>query len=176
MTAQDINLLPTGSGGNKAITKNVKIARKVSYVTLFVSVLIITVLFAANFVFSRSLKSIQDEQERIKNNISSLEQTESSLILTKDRLGKISQILQTRAVNDNFSTQKLITDNLPENLILENLEINSEESIIEIRALNSRDLVRFMATLLVLSDINELTMENMKFTPIGGYTVVLNIK
>lgn len=176
MAAKKINLLPTGAGGNKVVAKNVRIARQISYVAIFLSIIIIVGLFGANYYFNTRLDAIQEDQTRLKNNISSLEETEERLILTKDRISKISQLLTSRVVNENYLTQRVITDNLPDNLILNQLEIDKDEAVLEVTATNSRDLVRFMASLVVLNDIETLEMESLSFGATRGYTVVLNIE
>jgi len=175
MAVKKINLLPKEFVPGKAVTKPLKVIRQVSYLFLAGFAIIIALGFGSVYYYNNELKNVITEQDRLKNSIQSLQETEQQLILTKDRIAKIQSVLSTRSVEDKFSKQKIIIDNLPDKITLQSAEIRRDRSILDLQAINSRDLVNFIASVSSRTDFNQITMDGLNFNSFRGYTLSLQI-
>lgn len=174
MAAKSINLLPKELL-KKDVSKSVLAARQISYGFVFIFFLVNAVFFGVEFYFNQQLSNIERNQSQLKNNIVNLEETEQRLILTKDRIQKIDNILNNRQIEDRVNLHSLLINNLPQNVFLESQEIDTSQSKIELVSTNSKDLVNFMASLYGREDFTSLALENMSYNPFTGYKIILEV-
>jgi len=171
----NINLLPKDLGSNKKQSKSLALAKKISYGSIAIFVCVFAIGIGLNIFIFQNVSGIEKEQDELKQSITSLEETEYKLILTKDRIAKIQQILAARTAEEYYASQKELTDTLPETITVELLKIDGQKSLLQLNAVSSRDLVAFVETISSFENIHVVVMDELKFNPGKGYTIVLEI-
>lgn len=175
MAMKRINLLPKELTISKSVQHVADKIKKVAYGSIAVFVSILLVGGGLYFYFNRNLQNLKEDQDRLKNNIQSLQKTEQQLIITKDRIAKVQTILGERDTENTFSKHKSIVDGLPSTISLESSSINRSDSSLVFEARDSQQLVTFMTSLLARSETLSVVLRSLNFNPLRGYTVDLEV-
>lgn len=173
--AIQVNLLPKDMAPSKVSQQASLFLRKI--IMAMAGVLAIVLLAGSGFYFFlfNSLSQMRSEEESLTNSIQSLQSTEASLVLLKDRLTKVQGVLAARTAEDYFGKQSSVLTNAPEEVVFSSSEVDLNRSVIEIRTQKSQSLVGLMSTLITRSDLTSLILNEMSFSPFSGYLVKLEI-
>ena len=105
-----INLLPTDLSPKGPVVRIAALVRSVAVISF--SLLLITGLGISAFFIVNSLqiKNLNSANEELKGSIKSLEVTEQGLVLVRDRLGKVKQVLaQDSGADETAGLSEFIT-------------------------------------------------------------------
>ena len=169
-----INLLPTNLLPNPSVLKLAELLK--SLVTVFLALFVVVAAgisgyFLINsFTLDASLKS----QDILKKSIQSMEQTEQSLLLVKDRLAKLKEIYANPSVKpDILALSKMLTV-LPADASLTEADMGNNSLDTTFTVNNSLSLTQLMAVLIVQNTYPRVDLLSFSFNPTSGYVVSLN--
>ncbi len=173
MTA--INLLPKDLIPKEGVLKTSRLLRRVGFIG-YVSLIIATIVFVAGFFYiSRQVDSSVKNQQRLKQEISALKNTEVRLVLVKDRIKKAEQVLKLPSAMEEIENFDELINSFPEGIEIEDAVLSSNDSAITLIAESSSVLTRFFAELLSSGVYSHIALESFDFNQIGGYKVVLKL-
>jgi hypothetical protein len=175
MPNKNINLLPIdlamGQGGGKAL----KLARSLA-VSMSAGLILLLILgIGALYLFNRQLSSLTRKQDELRNSIRSLEETESGMVLTRDRLGKIDEVLAKRVVEGNFAKQALVLDLARGGIEFRESHLGSSESTLALTSTSSKSISDLFDGFFANEDFNTLTLNSLQFSPLSGYKIELGV-
>lgn len=124
----DINFLLRKDEESVKRQKKVQLFNFISVVFLAVTGLISLAIFL--LTQAQKIDSIKTEQETILQKISQFQDRKAKLFIAQDRINNITEILEQR--KDLSKTANILLDKTPNNLLIENLEI--EDAVISLTA------------------------------------------
>lgn len=173
--AAQINLLPKEKSVGKEAQKAVGILNKIAIGLTGALLLIVVVGGGIYFLMAQRLEALRDEEQTLTNNIQSLQSTEASLILLKDRLQKSQEIISQRTTELALSKQQSILAYDPETVLLDKSEVDRSRSELEIEVASSRNLSGLISHLLTQTTFASLIMTELSFNPALGYKVQFSV-
>lgn len=168
-----INLLTTKIAPKSSVVKSsntLKIIGLVWTIVFFVGVLVMISIFLIN---SQQIRSSLSRQEQLKSVIRSLEKTEQTYVLLKDRASKIDEINQEGNATDELVTFYSLVSGLPEGVSVNNMGVAPGEVESDIVFNSSVTLTEGLAILLTGVEYQIVEMESFSFSPEVGYNLSL---
>lgn len=175
MAGKTINLLPKELSVSKTVVDLSAKIKKTAWGFFVFFIFILASFSGAFYYFNNQLTNLEEEQNRLKTNIQSLQETEEQLIITKDRIAKVKTILDSRVNEERFKKHKLVVDNMKPTMELEASDLTSSNSNITLNALNSKELVSFMNVIISRADVLSVVMDSLSFNPFLGYSIDLEV-
>jgi hypothetical protein len=171
----DINLLPRETAPSKSQQKALSAANKIAM--FFCGAFLLLVLFGGGLYlfFNSRLDTAKKEGEGLTVNIRSLQSTESSLILLKDRVQKISTVLDSRVNEGYFSKQNEVLALAPEEVSFDKSEIDVERSKLGIKLIDSLSLVSLFSGLRASSNFSSIVIDEFSFNSVSGFMISLDV-
>jgi hypothetical protein len=173
--AKNINLLPIEMSTGKEVGKFIRTLKTINFIALLLTIVIAGGGVAAHYMLTSQLSSIESDKITLTSTIKNLETTEQSLVLLKDRLQKINQVLSIRTIEDSYITQKQIVDDLPVGASVKESEIASDKSNLSVMASSSRDVVEITKNL-TDSKFKKVFLDSVTFTPLIGYLLSFKLQ
>lgn len=171
----NINLLPEDLVVSKSQTRLVGLLKK-TIISVFGVFLILIILFSAIFIkLNFDLKNSQARQENLKVSIKSLEQTEQSLFLLRERLAKIKSIQSfPSAPTDLVRELELLFQKNP-GANLSEVKVSSDKVSFLARATSNDQVGNLLANLLTDINLKKIELNSFSFSPDSGYLLDLEI-
>ncbi|HLD92081.1 MAG TPA: hypothetical protein VI795_01655 [Patescibacteria group bacterium] len=170
-----INLIPEDLTVPVSTVKLTKLINKISVFAVILLILTSLGMISAFVYFSFNLKNIDSSNLSLKAEVASLEKTEQQLILTKDRISKISLVKSLDSANNNFKNYlefKTITTNYPD-LKLGETVINSKGMEISITTTNTSSFVDFLKGIKEFDKYPEVSISSLSLNPKSGLLLSL---
>lgn len=171
-----INLLPTRHKDATEVSGLRRLIRILTISSVVLSLSLAALGLAVIFLLSNQLKNLSRQQSELKTSITSLESTEQSLVLVKDRVQKIQELLSASADRDILTKLRFIADSLPPDLLISNSDLSSSGSFVELTAFSSSAIKELFSTLVKNKQFSSLILEDLKFNPVLGYQFTLNFQ
>ena len=171
-----INLLPTDLSPKGPVVKIAALVRSVAVISF--SLLLITGLGISAFFIVNSLqiKNLNSANEELKGSIKSLEVTEQGLVLVRDRLGKVKQVLaQDSGADETAGLSKFITQ-VPQGVEMQEAIISKDGVETTFLATASTSLVQLMAGIISQESFKSVELVSFSFNPNAGYVASFNLK
>lgn len=171
-----INLLPDEL---LAITGTKKIAADMKTVVVGVfSVFLLGVFGAIAYivVLNTQLKNLTLVQEQLKTSTKSLETAEQQIVLVKDRLQKVSQVLgdtKTEGAVNNFNNN--ILSFLPPEARVTEAKVSDETTSVSFVITSSSALTQLFRSMTSSEDYSKVRLESLSFSPSVGYLVTVEL-
>jgi len=170
----DINLLPTEITPKGFTVRLAQILRNVATVGLAV-LLISGVGMGAFFILtSVEIRSSTARQDQLKTTVKSLESTEQSLILLKDRVGKVKQVLGADTVSPSVQKAGAIITSFPPDVAPKEIQIGDITKI-TVTVSDTSELVKFMSALMAANKFKRVDLKGFSFSPTSGYLVSIEM-
>jgi Tfp pilus assembly protein PilN len=170
-----INLLPKEVRPKGYVLK-VKKSLKKAIIALFIVFLIsASIVMGALIVLSNKTKESSEEHERLKKEIIALEQTEQRLFLVRDRLEKISKVLETGNASDEVIIMEDVVDTLPVGVVFKGAHLKKKSADITVLTNKSSDITEFIQTLIGSQKYRVIRLLSMDFDPEYGYTFSVSL-
>lgn len=166
-----INLLPQDLVARSSIVKISGILGNI--VTFgFAFFIIVAVGMGSLFIInSFRLKNLIQSQDALKANIKSLEATETRLVLVRDRVGKVKDVLDQESANNNLVSLDSLTQKIPVGVTLADAELSTKKSEMTFVTKDSLSLSQFMAELISANLYKSLDLTSFSFNPASGYSI-----
>ncbi len=170
-----INLLPTDLSPKGPV---IKLARSLKNIAIagFVVFIISLVSLIVFFLFiSTQLSSSATRQEQLKTSIKSLEQTEQKLVMVKDRLKYIKQVLDKANAADDLGQLKALLLSLPESVSISQVNIVKDKVELTMLVTDSSGVSQSLATLMAAGLYEKIVLLSFGFNPNTGYFISLEL-
>jgi hypothetical protein len=170
-----INLLPDELKPNSTTLKASKKLRKVSILMLTVFVIAGLVVGGVVLVFSNLISLSDKKQATLKSEITALEQTETRLVLIKDRLGKIGRLEQEDLLDKKIGILRGVIERTGELVVISDIVVDKDGISLTAAFANSIQLGRFLADLNTNDDLSNIRMDDIKYFSDRGYEITLTM-
>ncbi len=170
-----INLLPSDLIPKKSVLKLSSTVKKISIIGYSALLITTLVLVGVFFVLSRQIDTTIENQNNLKSQISSMEQTEQRLVLIKDRLEKASDILGRASAKDEIEGFEKLVDILPENTFIGSVALEVSGTNITIRIPTSSTLVELFSKLISSGIYSEVVLKSFSFAEGKGYSLIFTL-
>lgn len=169
------NLLPKDSSLNKDVLRLTK-ALKVAITAIVVTACVGGMAGASMiYYYTNLLNKEKDQYQSMRSTVTSLENTEQSLVLIKDRAQKLAEILNSRQNATTFLKQKALAANLPENVSFSGNSIQQTESRLDLVSGNSRSLADLLKAL-PSGELETVVVRQITYNPSVGYMLSLYVQ
>lgn len=171
-----INLLPTDLSPKGPVVKIAGFIRSIAVISF--SALLITGLGISAFfvVNSLQIKNTNTRNEQLKASIQSLETTEQSVVLVRDRLSKVKQILVQDTGGDETQGLANFINQIPPDVQLAEAIIAKNGVETTFLALSSSSLTQLMAGIISQEDFVGIELVSFSFNPNAGYVVSFDLR
>jgi len=166
-----INLLPTDLSPKSSIAKASQIIKNVSIVGLVLVIVSAVGVIAFLVITSFQIRNSNTQQDQLKANIKSLEQTEQRLVITKDRLEYASEVLGKETAVGAIEDLSLLLSTLPEEVHIRDTQVTATKTELSLVAGNSSDLTKVLASLVATDYYEKVKLTSFAFNINLGYVV-----
>lgn len=170
----DINLLPQELKPKSYAIKLSKTLRRIALYFLVVFLITLMVLGATYVGLTIRLGSLTKSERDLELRVGNLQDSEQKLVLIKDRLAKIENILNSEASKIDLAVIDLVSKNLPDRVVITSVEIIQGVTVIGISASSSQNLGRFFSVLSNLN-FNRVLLSSFFYSRETGYRIVVQI-
>jgi hypothetical protein len=170
-----INLLPKDTTAGKDVARATGTMRKI--VLSLGGIFLLVVLSGGAFYFFlfNNLNNLKARHEEVVREVESMQATEASLVLLKDRLQKSQSVLSARTNEGYFTKQRAFVASAPEGVRVRENQIDTSVSNIEIETPDARNIVSLLSSLLINSTFNSLLINKLSFSLATGYSVIFEV-
>lgn len=171
----NINLLPSDLAPKESVIRVSKTLKKISASGFIIFILISAIGIGTFFYFENEIKDSDNRQTTYKSTIGSLETTEQSLVIIRDRVQKASNILGESALADRVGNIRSLSSSLPEQVILEDIQVSSDKTTITVGTVDSIGLKELFKSFEGSSFYEKIVLVSLNFNPKSGYTVGMEL-
>lgn len=169
------NLLPKGLRPKESLIKLSSSLKKTSLIG-YIALVILALAFIGGFlVLSNQFNSVTESQVNLKTRIETLEVTEQRLVLIKDRLAKVDQVLEVDSSSTNIENLEKFMAIFPEGAVLIESSITPARADVSVTIISSKVLAEFLASLLASGIYSKVILGSLSFNPDAGYGVLLTL-
>src|SRR4030042_6236761 len=145
----DINLLPQDIKPKEYAIKISNNLKKIAILILIIFIVSVSVSYAGIFFFSQRTKSSIKKQETYKAEIAKMERTEQRLVLLKNRIDKVDNLMSKPNVKQDAMFLENINNIVnQEKIKLPTIEVTLTENQVEIVSSNLSDVNSLVSDLL----------------------------
>jgi hypothetical protein len=177
MAAKKFNLLPQKPVDNKLVIKNTANVKKAATIMSVVLVIALSISVGIIWFTNKNLNSLIAQNKDLKQKVIALENTETSLILVKDRLDKLQTLMEKRKSFDTFHLQADIVRALPEDVIYSRSDINlGSKADLQLKTSHSLLLADLIKDLESRDSLSSFKVNKISFDYQHGYIVDFEIQ
>lgn len=170
----EINLLPQELKPDRRVMGLANNLKKISFLGAFIFLLAVTLALATYLLFQQRTTSSLANQEKLKNQIEAMEETEQRLVLVKDRLTKISSIRQKGDSNDEVVKLVDVSSLFPEGVKMSLVELAPDNAVIAVSSENLSQITSYLAAVISNGNFERINLVSLEFNPDTGYSVALD--
>ncbi len=165
-----VNLLPTNLKPNSGVLKATKIIKKA--ISLLVVLLVLMALITSGvYFFNRStINTLNTNSKDLTDRIESLENTEQSIYLLRDRLSKIDRIKSNSGLGQYLDDSKLLASFISNDVVVESLDVSSTSIKFGISTDSSAKITDFLTNLQSSNLFTNVRMESLNYNQNLGFT------
>lgn len=171
--AANINLLPKEKTTSESTGKIAKVLNSIAIATAGLFLAVALAGGITYFLLARGLEAAVQENRDLTANVQSLQGTEQSLILLKDRVQKAQTTLAARSTENDFTKQAGVLAVAPEHVFFKGSDLGAGRSLLELTVGSSRSLVNFMASVVAQGGLSSLVIDELSFSQQLGYSLKL---
>ncbi len=171
----NINLLPEELASKTGTNKTVN-SIKNSAITMFA--IFFLAFSGAIFylvILSTQAKRVVESNSSLQTTIKSLQEVEQRVVLAKDRLVKVKNILGKKTASDSVEGFELINQFLPSDAIMTEAKLTSNASEISFLISSSSGLVQVLSNILASDYFSIIQMKSFSYTSSMGYVINLEL-
>jgi len=165
-----INLLPTDLAPKSSVVKASGVIKKLTTVGVILFILSLGASIGLFLIFSNQLKDSTLRRAELEQGIKSLQATEQRLVLIKDRLGLIKEVMARETATDELAAMSNLIDNLPEGVTIKDAQLQKAATSASFGAQDSLALTQMMATIVSLGAYKQVDLMSIRFSPTSGFS------
>ena len=170
-----INLLPEEFKPKGYILDLSRTVRKFAMVVVVFFLVVGLLALGSYFLLSYRINASIANQEGLKNQIKTLEQTEQKIVLVQDRLTKIKEIKSKSSIVEEIGTLESVLEKVGENVAVSQVELKPSVAKVVVSAGSSINLTRFLGDLNSSNMYSRVVMESLDYSATDGYEMNLSI-
>lgn len=170
-----INLLPLDLAPTGSIAKTVHTLKKINVALLVIFLIGGIIIGSILLITSIQIRQIAVSNDKLTVNIKSLEKTEQRLVLAKDRIDKAATILNKDSVSNQIQNLQGFYSQLPEDVVVGEVEVSEKGTGISILTTNSLSLSRLLATIVSLNIYKRIELVSFNYNPSLGFITGLHL-
>ncbi|MBI2066032.1 hypothetical protein HYT60_00800 [Candidatus Woesebacteria bacterium] len=171
-----INLLPTEISPKGQVVKISNLIKNLAVISFILFLLTAFGMLAMFILNSVQTRSLNQSSEVLKASIQSLETTEQSLVLVRDRLAKAKLVLAEESGGDEAEGLVGITSGLPAGASLTEAVISKDTLDATFVATDSQGLTALMALIISQEAFAKVDLVSFSFNPNAGYISSFSMK
>lgn len=170
----NLNLLPDNLYVSKSVSSTVKTLKALN-VILIVIFIIFAVGVGAYFVFQKiTLNSTQTTLAQLKSQIKAQEQSETKLILLKDRLSKIASIQNSSSASKNMDNLTTLLSGTSQSFEISSANVSSNKIALSLKIYSNEDLTSFISNVKSSALFGSANLSTFNYGS-GGYSLDLTL-
>lgn len=170
-----INLLPKDLTPKQGVLKIADLIKKLVTIGFITLVMSLVSMIGALYLISRQLEESTTAKERLKIEISALEDTEVRLVLVKDRLQKAQSVLSVNTTKDELENFQSLISIVPEGVLVKNVVLKIDGSELSISTQSSSKLAELLARLVSSGIYKKIELTAIEFSSAAGYSVAIRL-
>lgn len=171
----DINLLPQDIKPKESAIKISNNLKKLAILILLIFIVSLSISYAGIFFFNQKTKSSLKKQGSYKAEIAKLERTEQRLVLLKNRIDKINNLMSKPSVNKDVLFLENINSMVNrEQIKLPTVEVALNENQVEIVSANLSDVKNLVSDLLNSNKFSNIYFLTFGYDQKNGYKAVFS--
>lgn len=169
----NINLLPEDLVLTGPLQKGLSLVKNLAFIGI-VTFLLLTIGIITFYVFNLfELKTLVSQEEVTKNQIKSLEATEQTIVLVRDRAKIAKLVLDRPGASDPLTKLSTLQSSFPPEVRISAAEVSEGSTKFSVIVQNSSSLVTFMNDLISRNFYKYIELESLNFNQEAGYLVTL---
>jgi len=165
-----INLLPTDLAPKGSVVKASGVVRKLTTVGVILFILSLGASIILFLVFSNQLKDSSLRKVELEQSIKALQATEQRLMLIKDRLFLIKDVMGRETATDELSAISTLISNLPERVTIKDAQLQKNTTSATLAAQDSLALTQMMSSIVSLGTYDQVDLLSIRFSPTTGFS------
>ena len=165
-----INLLPTDMAPRPSVVKASTVVKKLTTIGVILFIVCLGASIGLFLLFSSQLKDSTQRKAEIEQSVKALQATEQRLVLIKDRLSLIKDVLARQTATDELEAITNLINNLPEEVSVSEAKLQKDLTVASFKAEDSLALTRMMSTIFSLGTYGQVDLKTIRFLPITGFT------
>lgn len=168
-----INLLPDELKPKSSTIRVYKGLKKASILFVSFCALIIFVIGGVILVITNFLNISQKKQDSLKSQIVNLEQTETRLVLIRDRLSKIGELQGSYETKSRIEGIRSLIETVSQDVTLTQIGIDSKGISLKADFVSPAQMTAFITKLSGMTEYSSIKLDSMKFIVGKGYEATL---
>jgi len=168
-----INLLPKDLLPSAGLIKTAKLLKNLLTLGFGIFTIALVGLVAFFTLNSISLRSSSARQEELKTSIKALEQTEQGLVLVKDRLAKVKEVLGKDSGAEEIDNLAKVSSLTTAGVDLTEAVVFKDELDTTFNVSDASLLTSFMAQIIATGTYKRIDLNSFSFNPSVGYLISL---
>jgi len=133
-------------------------------------------LIVGAIVVIANLDNIQlRKTQKLTSDIKTFEQTETQLVLIRDRLTKIKEIGGSNNTVEKVNRLRGLLESYDDRILLGESKVNSEGITLSAVFLYPKDLTKFLDSIYIKTDSKNIKMNSLKYLTGKGYEVSITL-
>jgi len=165
-----INLLPTDLAPRPSVVKASGVIRKLTTIGVILFIVSLGASIGLFLVFSNQLRDSTLRKAELEQSIKALQSTEQRLVLIKDRLGLVKDVLGRETATDELASISTLINNLPEGVTIKEAQLDQGSTSASLGAQDSLGLTKMMSTIVSLGTYDQVELLSIKFSPSIGFS------
>ena len=163
-----INLLPSDLGPKASVLKLANLGKKLAVIISLIFLVFGILLIGYIIFLNIELKSSGTKQAGLKNSITSLQKTEQSLYLLKERIGKIKILFTKEPESSVFEGTNNTLFNAP-GVTFTHIVASADKTTVSGNSQSTSGLSTFFASILASATYKSVKLTSFSFNPKLGY-------
>ncbi|MFC1649730.1 PilN domain-containing protein [Patescibacteria group bacterium] len=165
-----VNLLPTNLKPSAGIRKVAKFFRNTASLVLVLLILMIIGFGGVYFFNYTKLRDIHEKNDDLVSRIDTLEKTEESLYIMRDRIGKIQRIENNPTLEIKLDDAKDVISFVPNDIVIESVDVLVSGIKLGVSSGSSKSITNYMNNLQSSDHFKSIKMKSFNFNQISGFT------
>ena len=172
-----VNLLPPDLGPQRGLFKLSQVLKNLSILSFFIFLIIFATSLAFYLLASFELKDQTAKNEQLKQEVRALEQTESALVVLKDRLAKIGAVYDlSQAFLQKIKGMTVFLANLAPEIAVSEISLDAKGIEFSLRAESLAFLSSLFSQVYGSEVYKSAVLSSFSYNPSSGYSLVLILK
>lgn len=166
-----INLLPPELTPNRSMVRLTNIITKMSYVMVIVLLITVITMFGIFITNSFKIKSLNNQQKKLVEEVKKYEQTEQQITLAKERIITIKDIWSQKNVSKSLDSVERLLSYVDTNIVIQNLLLSSTKNEISFDSVSTDSVSKFLGNVMVSDIYEKIVLKSFSFNPRVGYKI-----
>lgn len=170
-----INLLPPGHEINSSLWRVMKFIRMLNVIGLAGFIIFALVLGTFFAISTFRLRTLDDNVNRLKNQVSNEEVSEQRLVLLKNRLDRIKTVKSLTSSAKNLTNIDNLLSTLGSDTNLTEIDIDRDKIDVSFLFKTDSDLSLFLSSIKDLKIFKSVVLSSFSYNPENGYLATFHM-